>query len=206
MTKEQLKTIIASIEVAYPRTSNLKDRNAVLLWWDMINDLDYNVVQNALKDYIMTEKYAPTIADIRNRCMTTTSIIDDWETSWKKVQRAIRSWGRYREEEALDSLDELTREAVRCFGYQYLCNSETEMADRSQFRDAYNNIANRIKHDKQLAPHILEKNRQLAEQAMPSINQRIEEKKEIILDIEKLTSNEIDDFVRAIRENKGELA
>ena len=57
--------------------------------------------------------------------------------------KAIRMYGYYRPEQAMDSLDDLTRETVRRLGFQTLCLSENQEADRANFRRIYEELASR---------------------------------------------------------------
>ena len=41
-----------------------------------------------------------------------------------KVNMAIQRYGRYRPGEAMESLDPITRKAVKCLGFQNLCDTE----------------------------------------------------------------------------------
>ena len=53
------------------------------------------------------------------------------------MKRSMRLYGAPREKEALDSMSPLTRKIVQRLGYQTLCMSDNEMADRANFRMIY---------------------------------------------------------------------
>ena len=58
---------------------------------------------------------------------------------------AVRHYGYYREAEALESMDEITREACKRIGFINICLSENITADRACFRQIYEQIAERKK-------------------------------------------------------------
>jgi hypothetical protein len=55
----------------------------------------------------------------------------------------IQKYGFYRAVEGKEALSDLTRKTVDRIGYIHLCNSENITADRANFRDIYNSIAQR---------------------------------------------------------------
>ena len=63
---------------------------------------------------------------------------------------AIRRYGSYREVEALESLDELTRATVERLGYRSLCLSEEIEMDRANFRRVYETLAERKRRDESM--------------------------------------------------------
>jgi len=65
------------------------------------------------------------------------------EDAWAEVLRAIRNFGSYRETEALESLNPLTRKAVNAIRYKDLCLSENIDVIRGQFRMAYETLEKR---------------------------------------------------------------
>lgn len=59
------------------------------------------------------------------------------------VSKAIGQYGMYRTEEAMESFDEVTREAVKRLGFQNICLSENIVADRARFAEIYQAIQQR---------------------------------------------------------------
>lgn len=74
----------------------------------------------------------------------------DWGNGWEQVENAIKIYGSYRQAEALESMDEITRDTVKRLGFYNLCMSENQTADRANFRMIYEQIAERKKRDKQI--------------------------------------------------------
>ena len=78
----------------------------------------------------------------------------DWGSGWEQVERAIRNYGTYNPEKALESMDELTRETVKRMGFTNLCLSDNQTADRANFRIIYEQLAERKKTDAQIPENV----------------------------------------------------
>lgn len=68
MTDEQAKEIMMMIQVAYPRflpTDKELIKAKVDLWKSYMLEWDYEKAKANLRNHIATNKYEPTIADIR---------------------------------------------------------------------------------------------------------------------------------------------
>lgn len=151
MTKSEFGKFVAALKTYYPREQLLPNKEAMELWYIELSDIPYDLAEVGLRKWVATEKWSPTIADIRN--MTSgiaNGDVPDWGQAWESVQRAIRRYGSYQVQEALESLDEITRTAVKQIGFRNLCFSENEAADRANFRMIYERVAERKKQDAQI--------------------------------------------------------
>lgn len=139
------------MRTAYPQAGFLQTGEAVRLWYSMLNDISYTRLSEAVRSYIAEEHFAPAIADIRKRAVRTEAAqIPDWESGWEDFKKGVHRYGYMRESEALASMQPITAEVVRRLGYQSLCQSENEIADRAAFRDCYKAIAQRQMQNLQL--------------------------------------------------------
>ena len=178
MTKEEFGKIVMMMKTCYPKESELlKTGHAVELWYQMLKDIDYNTMSMALNKWVATEKWSPTIADIRSACVTIQNgEYAPWPTEWEKVLYAVRSkYGRYREEEALNSFTQITRRCVTALGWEHLCDSENSMADRAHFGRIYEELTERKKiHDQMSAPvrNMIEKSTSRREQLEVGANKK----------------------------------
>lgn len=155
MTKEEFSKLAMAIKTYFPRDYVLPNKEALRLWYAELSDLDFNLASLALRKYVNTEKFPPTIADIRRlatECVQGES--EDWGKGWEQTVKAIHHFGYYREQEALDSFSEITRKTVMRLGFKQLCMSENLMNDRANFRMIYEQLSNREKLDKQINPAI----------------------------------------------------
>ncbi len=152
MDKKEFATFAMAIRTYYPKENILPNQPAMELWYRELQDIPYNVAEAALRKWVSTNKWSPSIAEIREMATTVTcGSIPDWGDGWEQVQMAIRRYGSYREEEAVNSLDDLTRQCVKRLGFRNLCMSENINQDRANFRMIYENLADRQKMDAQIA-------------------------------------------------------
>lgn len=134
MERVEFLKIAEAIKTAYPKENLIPNKAAMQLWFAMLKDLDYKAVQVAVKAYIATKRFPPTIADIRLMAQPPKT---DWSDAWGEIERAIRQFGWARPKEALESMSPKTREIVKRFGWQEICTSENTGVLRGQFRAAY---------------------------------------------------------------------
>lgn len=151
MSFDEFKILVKGMKAVYAEPWFLPDAEAIKIWFQLLGDLDYKVANAAIQKYILTNKKVPTIADIRELA-TTVSIGEKplWSDGWEEVLMAIRKFGSYREEEALESMTETTRRTVQRLGFKNICMSENVMADRANFRMIYEQISEREHTSKQI--------------------------------------------------------
>lgn len=152
MTKQEFMKIVSAIQNYYPKEHLFPTKESIALWYEELNDLTYEQITTALRRHVATSKWSPTIAELREQCVEIEIPVDDWGVAWEELQRAIRNWGWSREEEAYASMSDLTRQTVRRLGYQYLCESQDQMADRANFRNIYEQLKDANKVNQQVKP------------------------------------------------------
>lgn len=64
MTREEFKNIVKAIRGAYPN-SPINSQQVFDLWYEMLKDTDYVSVSENLKKHIRSNKFAPTVAELR---------------------------------------------------------------------------------------------------------------------------------------------
>ena len=151
MEREEFKVLAKGMKAVYAQPTFLPDADAFNVWYSLLKDLDYRVAQAAIQKYMLTNKFPPTIADIRELSTSvTTGEKPLWSDGWEEVLRAIRRYGSYQETKALESMTATTRTAVQRLGFRNLCMSENIMADRANFRMIFEQIADREHSAKQI--------------------------------------------------------
>lgn len=162
MTTQEFATISAAIRAAWPSANIMPDRQSKEVWWTMLSDLDYKPCLMALKEHMSTCKFPPSIAELREKTAGMTQApVRDWGEAWEDVKKAIRFKGMYREQEALEQLDEITQKCVRRLGFKSLCTSENETADRANFRMIYEQEQRSQMTFRQLPPALQEQKRKM---------------------------------------------
>lgn len=145
MDKREFSLFTAALRTYYSRENLLPNQQAVELWYRQLQDVPYQIAVAVLDKWVATNKWSPSIADIREAVaeIENGGAAPDWGEGWEQAMRAIRRYGSYGEAEALEAMPPLARETVRRLGYKSLCLSENQMADRSNFRQVYEIVARR---------------------------------------------------------------
>lgn len=178
MNAQEFSTIAMAIRSAWPNANLMLDDKAKDVWYTMLADLDYNACLVAIKEHMSTCRFAPSIAELRERCSNVTSVpVQSWGDAWEDVISAIRFCGMYREEEALQRMNEITRKCVKRLGFQNLCTSENITADRANFRMIYEQEQKAQKELRQLSPALQEQKKSFQQLAMQTVK-RLERKGE----------------------------
>lgn len=157
MDKKEFSMFVMALKTFYPRENLLPNNQAMELWYRQLNDIPYQISEAALNKWVATNKWSPSIAEIRE---IATSIklgdVPDWGEGWNKVQSAIRRFGMYRVDEAMNSFDPLTRECVERLGFKNICISENPATERANFRMVYEQLAQRKQVDAQVPDKLKE--------------------------------------------------
>lgn len=176
MSIQEFATIASAIKAAWPNANIMPDKQSKEVWYTMLSDLDYHVCLNAVKRLISTNVFAPSIAEIRKKCVQVSSVPEaDWGEAWGRVIKAIGAYGYMREEEALESLDEPSRTAVKRIGWQNICHSENIAADRANFRMIYE-ADQKNRNEAALLPESVRDQQMKIRQIVSGVSSRIEEK------------------------------
>ena len=151
MTRKEFAQLASAIKTFYPRDNVLPNNQALELWYGMLSDIPYMVAEAAVSKWVATQKWPPTIAELRE---LSGQIIHaeymDWATAWEHVMAVISRYGWYGSEQALGCFDEPTRETVKRIGFEHLCHTEATRFERDNFKEIYENIIRRRKADDSL--------------------------------------------------------
>ena len=155
MTRKEFSTFVSAMKTYYPRENLLPNQQAMELWYQELADIPYNVASAALRSYVQQNKFSPTISEIRSMAgEVKQGDMPDWSEGWEQVMRSIRRYGMYNEAKALESMDDMTRTVVQRMGFQNLCLSENVSVERANFRQIYEQVAERKKKEN-LMPEML---------------------------------------------------
>lgn len=143
MSKQEFATLVLAMQAMYG-DEFIGTEEAMDVWFALLHDLDYQILSKALQKHMLTNKFKPTVAELREiYADLICPVISDWSEGWEQVSKAIGHYGMYRTEEAMKSFDEVTREAVKRLGFQNICLSENIVADRARFAEIYQAIQQR---------------------------------------------------------------
>ena len=143
MNFDEFKRLVKGMKAVYTSQSFLPDANSVKIWYELLKDMPYEIANVSIQKHMATNKFPPTVAEIRSGATEITSKHRDWSDGWECFRKAVGRFGYYRREEAFASMDEVTRRAVKRLGWKELCMSENIMQDRANFRMVYEQEQNR---------------------------------------------------------------
>lgn len=96
MRESDIKQLLTILKLNYPATyrdMGVEDRRALVkLWMDVFGDLDVEIVGQALRNYIKTNKYPPNIAGMQEQIDLLTAR-DNTDELWQALMKAIRNSG-----------------------------------------------------------------------------------------------------------------
>jgi hypothetical protein len=160
MTIQEMYLLIGKIVAYYPRFCDKYDNSKIKLmaesWHELLYDLPFELCVKALQKHVLdTEKgcFVPNVGEIRRNAMN----ICDSDTeltgseAWGEVTKAIRQYGQYNTEKALESMSEITRKVVKHIGYREICFTDNIGVIRGQFLKMYEHLLKR-ENDKKISP------------------------------------------------------
>lgn len=152
MNTNEFMIFTKAMKTYFPKENLLPTKEAMELWFDALKDIPYQSAAAFLQKWIRTEKFSPTIAEIRKGCSEIVmDQIPDWGEAWCEVQNTIRKYGYMRSDIAKKVLSPIAWKAVNAIGgWQHLCESEDGMSDRANFRQVYEIYAKHEQEDRQI--------------------------------------------------------
>lgn len=158
MDFDKFKLLVKGMKSIYTAPNFLPDEFAVKMWYSFLKDYSYEVLSLAIQKFVVKSKYPPTVAELRQLAVEVTQgASNDWGKGWEQVNKAIRYYGYYQEKEALETMDDITRQTVQRLGFQNLCMSENLANDRANFRMIFEELDKRAKEEAQVPLALKEK-------------------------------------------------
>lgn len=164
MTKKETAQVLAAISSAYPNHDRFASEQAVegmaTIWAATFAEDDAKLVQLAVAKHIQTNKWPPSIAEIREIMLAIQcpDMIEPDE-AWIAVTDLLYAGGDY--EDRSDKLPELIRTAVKAVGWSNLRELRRQAViggkpglDRVAFMEIYKPLYERERQRQQVAPNI----------------------------------------------------
>lgn len=152
MNKIEFGHFVMALRTFYPKENILPNKQAVELWHRELQDIPYTVAEAGLRRWVSTNKWSPSIADIRSMATEVQhGSMPDWGEGWEQVLTAIRKYGMYNVPDAMESFDPITKKCVERLGFKNICMSENVATDRANFRMLYEQIVQRKQKEQQIA-------------------------------------------------------
>ena len=140
MNKEKFLKIMTYMGIAYNKEFT---KEQLEVWYSFLKEYTDEELNNAVKNLINTERYLPSIAQVKEEiAKTKLSDIPEAEDEWQEVLKSISRYGSYRQEEAFNSLKPYTAKIVGYIGYQRICmtDSEEQIWNKKEFISEYNGL------------------------------------------------------------------
>ena len=143
MTKKEVGKLIALAVANFP---NMQDKDlsmTAVLWEEMFADMPYELTKNALIKVLVTAKFWPSVAEIREAALALQNpdMITPAE-AWSQANAALDRYGYYRADEGMRSLPPAIQKTLRALGgFSEVCITENIDTVRAQFMRMYEQFA-----------------------------------------------------------------
>lgn len=138
MNVQEFLSGIKTLCIAYSKEDF--DKTKCEVWYGYFKNVDFEVFKKAIKMVTMKEKFFPSIATLLEYVNNIEYPKNNPEEEFEEVRKAIRRYGSYRVDEAINSLKEPTQRVVRKLGgFSKLCCLTSSELDwvRKDFIDIY---------------------------------------------------------------------
>ena len=160
MEREEFKILVKAMKAVYAQPTFIPDQDAFNVWYALLEDLSYEQMNLAVQKYMITEKFPPTIADIRQKANEIVQPDVDSLTeleAWSLVRKAISNSG-YHADEEFAKLPEVCRIAVgspaNLKEWALMDTDEVETVEQSHFIRNYRVAQKRMKEDSLIPEHM----------------------------------------------------
>jgi hypothetical protein len=157
MNRNEIVNLLGIATANFPRLQDKDMKPTAVLWEKSLSDISYDIAEKAMIKVLSTNKFFPTIAEIREAAaqLTQPRTMDAIE-AWGLIVKAIRKFGYYRQVEAMEFLPDDVAQMVRQFTWRELCLNENPDTLRAQFRMAWDTQSKRTKEMSALPSDIKE--------------------------------------------------
>ena len=172
MNRQEAARIVAVIMHACPsqaaRIDAQRANGMVDAYEALLSDLTYEQCNAAVRILLQSKNWMPSVAEIRAAVVELDrGPVRPGGEAWGHVKAAIGRYGSYRTPGSdFVFADQTTARCVAALGWQTLCLSENEAADRARFIELYDRLAAQS-HREALSPLLAaaNENKQLTESA-----------------------------------------
>lgn len=153
MTKDEFGKIMMALQGIYQKENLFPNDVTREVWFSALQDIPYDVLMMAVQKWITTEKWSPSVAELRSLAAEIVNEpIPGFEEAWEKVLRIARDYSPYdteRTEAKIAELDDITRQCLKLVDIKSIAYTENLGVDRAHFMKTYEILANRKKTQNQ---------------------------------------------------------
>lgn len=137
MNKQEFTKCMKFLGLAYNKEF---DKEQCEVWYEFFKNDNYETFKTAIKRIALKKPFMPSISEIKQEiALISNPVLQlNAESEWDKVINAVRKYGSYKQEEAMNSLNPYTRNIVRQVGYMRICVSESVQWERKEFIELFN--------------------------------------------------------------------
>lgn len=160
MERAEFKTLVKGMKAVYAQPTFIPDQDAFNVWYELLKDLPYEQANIAIQKYMLTEKFPPTISDIRTKANEIVAQVEESMSeleAWSLVGKAISNSG-YHAQEEFDKLPEACQRAVgnpsNLKEWAMMESDKVATVEQSHFIRNYRAAVQRMKEDAKIPEHI----------------------------------------------------
>jgi len=157
MTEKQFMTIVTVLKSAYPDQRLISTNEAFNTWYEMLKDIPYEELSQAVQLYIQTEKFTPTIAGIREKVMSLRPMERSNLEAWGMVRDAVTRSGYGYQEEYMKLPPDIQKAvgvAENLRDWSQVDMNTLDTVIQSQFLKSYHIVQNRMSEAHRTAPNV----------------------------------------------------
>lgn len=112
VTRDDFKILVKGMKAIYADPKFIPDKDAFDVWYALMNDLEYEYLNLAIQKHMISSKFPPTPADIREQYQ---SLVDPEEINemeaWNLVSKALKN-SIYNYEDEFSKLPDVVKKSV----------------------------------------------------------------------------------------------
>lgn len=153
MNRQEAARLVAVMMAACPAQSGRIDNGRAQAMVDsfasLLDDVTYEQANAAARVLLQTRSWLPSVAEIRATVLEIEhGGVQPGGEQWGVVLECIHRYGAYRVPGAdFTFRDPVTARCVKALGWQELCLSENQVADRAKFVDLYDRLAAQVRRE-----------------------------------------------------------
>lgn len=163
MKKEEFSILVKGMKAVYSDPKFIPDKDAFEVWYELLKDLDYDITSLSIRKYMMTNRFPPSISDIRDQYFSISHSEGNELheiNAWGMVLKAMRNSGNNSEYE-FSKLPAIVQKAVgsanqlREWAIMEDVDGRTLTVLQSNFMRTFRVVMEREKELKKLNPELL---------------------------------------------------
>lgn len=112
MEVEEFKILVKTMKAVYTDPKFIPDKDAFDVWYSLLKDMDYKTASAALGRHMTTNRFPPTIADLRQANVSNNNLDEmNGEQAWSIVYKAMQN-SAYGYQEEFNKLPPILQKCV----------------------------------------------------------------------------------------------